>query len=538
MLMAAATATMSAYNFVVDGIYYNINADTTSVSVTYKGSSSTGNTYSGQVTIPAEVSYNGMTYTVTSIGGDAFNKCTGLTRVDLPNTISSIGRNAFHGCTALNHINIPNSVTFIGGDAFMSCSSLTELFIPASVETIESMSFSYCYGLTSIVVDENNLYYDSRDNCNAIIGKANSELLAACVNTVIPNSVKRLAADAFNGFTWLTEVNLPDSLEYIGASAFRGCTGLSYIEIPNQVTEIADCAFAGCTGLTEVELPESLQYLGGCVFMDCPCLTSLFIPANVTRILGGLTTRDYNLTNIVVDPRNTKYDSRDNCNAIIEKKYLGRFTNLIEGCNNSFIPEGVTHIGSMAFAYCDKITEIEFPNSLINIDAGAFYECSALTSVYIPEGVRQIGLDAFRNCTNLISISLPSTMNNIGTFNIGTYCFYGCTNLEDVICFSLYPPRYEMYGFFESSTYSNARLHVPEEAIEAYKNASYWRNFITILPIGDINGDGSVAISDVTGLIDLLLSGEELPAWGDCNGDGKVTVADATTIIDKHMEMN
>ena len=136
MLMAAATATMSAYNFVVDGIYYNINADSTSVSVTYKGSSSTGNTYSGQVTIPAEVSYNGMTYAVTSIGGNAFKKCTGLTCVDLPNTISSIGRYAFHGCTALNHINIPNSVTFIGGQAFMSCSSLTELFIPASVETI------------------------------------------------------------------------------------------------------------------------------------------------------------------------------------------------------------------------------------------------------------------------------------------------------------------------------------------------------------------------------------------------------------------
>ena len=97
------------------------------------------------------------------------------------------------------------------------------------------MSFSYCYGLTSIVVDENNLYYDSRDNCNAIIGKANCVLLAACVNTVIPNSVKRLAAGTFNGFTWLTEVNLPDSLEYIGESAFRDCTGLSYIEIPNKI---------------------------------------------------------------------------------------------------------------------------------------------------------------------------------------------------------------------------------------------------------------------------------------------------------------
>lgn len=285
VLAALVPSTISAYDFEVDGIYYKINRDSVSVSVTNKNSSNSG-AYIGHVSVPAEVIYDDMVYPVTMIGGYAFNKCSALTSIDLPNTIKEISRFSFMGCTALSHINIPDSVTFIGGQAFQSCRSLTELFIPASVQNIETQAFSYCYGLTSIVVDENNSYYDSRENCNAIIGKNRNELLAACVNTVIPNSVKRFERDAFNGFTWLTEVDMPDSLEFIGVNAFYGCTGLTNIDFPSTLTTISDAAFAGCTGLTEVVLPESLQTLGGNVFMDCPKLTSLFIPANVTSIGG------------------------------------------------------------------------------------------------------------------------------------------------------------------------------------------------------------------------------------------------------------
>ena len=529
LMLAMMPAMMSAYDFEVDGIYYKINRDSVSVSVTNKNSSNSG-AYIGHVSVPAEVIYNDMVYPVTMIGGYAFNKCSALTGIDLPNTIKEISRFSFMGCTALSHINIPDSVTFIGGQAFQSCRSLTELFIPASVQNIETMAFSYCYGLTSIVVDENNSYYDSRENCNAIIGKNRNELLAACVNTVIPNSVKRFERDAFNGFTWLTEVDMPDSLEFIGINAFYGCTGLTNIDFPSTLTTISDAAFAGCTGLTEVVLPESLQTLGGNVFMDCPELTSLFIPANVTSIGGSLLARDTKVNSIVVDPRNTKYDSRDNCNAIIDTRY----NRLIEGCNYSTVPEGVRHIDSGAFAYCDKISDMELPSSLYTIGYGAFRGCSSLTSIHVPEGVAQINAEVFRDCSILKTVSLPSTLNESGLDHIGTYCFFGCDSLRDVICYAVKPPQIGpfSYGCFETSTLQNGTLYVPAGSIDSYKTANIWRGFSRIAAIGDINGDGNIAISDVTNLIDQLLNGGELPAYADVNGDGAVTIKDVTVLID------
>lgn len=530
LMLATMSATMSAYDFEVDGIYYKINKDSVSVSVTSKNSSNSG-AYIGHVSVPAEVIYNDMVYPVTMIGGSAFNKCSAMTGIDLPNTIKEIGQLSFMGCSALSHINIPDSVTFIGSQAFQNCRSLTELYIPASVQNIEYEAFSDCYGLTSIVVDENNSYYDSRENCNAIIGKNRSELLAACVNTVIPNSVKRLAGDVFNGFTWLTHVDLPDSLEYIGGYAFYGCTGLTSIVLPNKVTTIDDCAFASCSRLSEVVLPESLMKLGGCAFMDDTCLTSLHIPANVTEVGHYLLARTYNVKSITVDPANTHYDSRDNCNAIIDSHYNW----LVVGCNYSTIPEGVRSIDMGAFSDCDKITEIQLPSTLHTIGYGAFEKCTSLTSIHVPEGVVQIDMEAFRDCSTLKTVSLPSTLNKTGLDHIGTYCFYGCDSLRDVICYAVKPPQIGPfpYGCFVTATLQNGTLYVPAESIELYKTASIWRSFKNIAAIGDINGDGNISISDVTGLIDQLLSGGDLPAWMDANGDGHVSIKDITDLIDR-----
>ena len=530
--MTAASA--QNYDFMVNGIYYKINQDSVSVGVTYKKSIySNSETYTGHVAIPEEVSYGDMNYTVTAIDAYAFYNCDELISVELPGSVIMIKEYAFQGCTALSSVIIPDSVISIGIDAFNKCQSLTELFIPASVRVINPGTFSGCYGLTSIVVDENNLYFDSRENCNAIIGKERNELIAACINTEIPNSVKRIARDAFGGFTWLTEVNLPDSLEYIGQNAFYGCIGLTSIDIPNTVTEIDDCAFAYCSGLTEVVLPESLITLGGCVFMDCTGLTSMFIPASVEYIGSNLLARASNITSINVDHRNRYYDSRNNCNAIIQSKT----NSLIIGCNYTTIPEGIVNINEGAFTDCDKITNIVLPSTLYVIRYGAFYNCTALTSIVIPEGVVQIAGEAFRNCINLTSVSLPSTLHDVGAFSIGVYCFYGCNSLKDVICFSQTPPQIFSYGCFEMTTYQDATLYVPSESITNYQSAAFWRKFISIKPInliihGDVDGDGKLGINDVTDLIDLLLNGGEMPSVADVDGDGIVNISDVTALID------
>ena len=318
------------------------------------------------------------------------------------------------------------------------------------------------------------------------------------------------------------------SVTMIGRYAFNKCDELTGVDIPNTVTEIGSNAFSYCTGLTEIQLPESLQTLDSSVFSYCTGLTSLFIPANVTDISYYLLYRASNITSIVVDPRNRKYDSRDNCNAIINTSR--RF--LIAGCNNSTIPEGVIRIDDVAFAYCDKITEVNFPSTLVAVGFDAFQGCTGLTRINLPEGTIQISGEGFRDCTNLRTLAFPSTMKDEPASNIGTYAFYGCDSISRVTCYGKKPPIVELYGCFESTTYRNATLYVPYDAIDTYKTASYWSRFTHIAAIGDINGDGKPSIKDVTDLIQLLLTSEDIPDYCDVNNDGRVNITDVTMLID------
>ena len=172
LLSLVATTALWAEDFSVDGIYYNyLDGKINEVEVTYQGKYSDlySNEYSGSVTIPSTVTYNGTTYSVTSIGVQAFLSCSSLTSITIPNSVTSIGTQAFRSCSGLTSITIPNSVTTIGTQAFRSCSGLTSITIPNSVTSIGEDAFISCSSLTSIVVEEGNTIYDSRENCNAII---------------------------------------------------------------------------------------------------------------------------------------------------------------------------------------------------------------------------------------------------------------------------------------------------------------------------------------------------------------------------------
>ena len=160
--------------FVVDGIIYKVNED--GMSVTVKKYTNTDVSCSESVTIPFKVTFNGMTYDVTIIGYRAFDGCSGLTSLTIPNSVTSIGSFAFSGCSGLTSVTIPNSVTIIGAWAFSGCS-----------------------GLTSLKVEEGNPKYDSRNNCNAIIESSTNTLIAGCKTTTIPNSVTSIGYDAFYG---------------------------------------------------------------------------------------------------------------------------------------------------------------------------------------------------------------------------------------------------------------------------------------------------------------------------------------------------
>ncbi len=187
--LIGTTLTATAYNFEVDGIYYNKNSDGVSVSVTYR-TTNTGGSYSGNVTIPTKVSYNNTSYTVTSIGENAFNRSSGLTSVTIPNSVTSIGSSAFYSCTGLTSITIPNSVTAIDNYAFKDCNGLKSINIPNSVTKISYGAFQYCSSMTSIT---------------------------------IPNSVILIGGYAFSGCSGLTSVTIPNSVISIDNNAFQNC---------------------------------------------------------------------------------------------------------------------------------------------------------------------------------------------------------------------------------------------------------------------------------------------------------------------------
>ena len=270
-----------AQRFEVDGIYYYVIDG--GVEVTY--TSYSGNNYSGSVTIPSTVTYNGITYSVTRIGLLAFADCDNLTSVTIPNSVTSIASEAFLG-TNLTSISIPESVILIESSAFSRCKGLTSMIIPKNVISIESSIFYGCENLSSIKVDEENTVYDSRNNCNAIIEKNANVLIAGCKNTIIPNDIAAIGEGAFAKCSGLTSVTIPNKVISIGGGAFYGCTGLTSITIPNKVTSIGEGAFAECTCLTSITIPNSVTSIEAGAFAECTNLTSITCLAEMPPVIS------------------------------------------------------------------------------------------------------------------------------------------------------------------------------------------------------------------------------------------------------------
>ena len=289
--------------------------------------------------------------------------------------VTGVGEHAFYGCSSLTSVTIPNSVTSIGDYAFHYCTGLTSITIPNIVTSIgDYYTFECCTGLTSVT---------------------------------IPNGVTSIGEGTFFGCSSLTSVTIPNSVTKIGYGAFDGCSSLTSVTIPNSVTSIRAEAFAGCSSLTGIIIPNSVTSIGNSAFAVCP-----------------------NLTSIVVEKENTVYNSRNNCNAIIETA-----TNtLIAGCQNTIIPGNIT-----------------------GIDGHAFHGCTGLTSITIPDSVT----------------------------SIGDYAFYGCDGLTTITCKAINPPALGDYVFL---TYvdKTISLYVPAQSVEAYQAAYGWEDFMdNTYPIQD-----------------------------------------------------
>ena len=462
-LCLSAHANDDRVSFVQDGFKYVVKTDSTvSISDAELEVPLPVSADSTLVT-PSSVCHEGKTYQVKYIEPESFGLRLEIKCLIISEGVEQIGRRAFNGCLNLADISIPATLEYWGEDLF-----------------------EYCSNLRRITVSEQNERYDSRDDCNAIIETYENTLIFGCTGTKIPTSVTT-----------------------IGQFAFRQCCQhLEQIVVPEGVKRIERGAFSQCINLKEISLPVSLESMGYGMFNDCMSLKSITIPRNVSEIRvdrwgtrWNLFSGCYNLKEVKVDKQNRTFDSRKNCNAIIDSKT----DVLVAGCGSSFIPEGVKAIDELAF-YGSSLPAIRIPKSVRKIGSGAFLDCRSLSAIsvdsgnpvydskddcnaiietasarlvqgcsrtripigtkeiadsafymvyylpphlVIPEGVEVIGQEAF-SATKLNSVQLPSSLKQIKerafdyckqlyyvdmsrcSPQVGFFAFYGCETLNYV----------------------------------------------------------------------------------------------------------
>ncbi len=378
MWLMCWSATTSAHDFEVDGIYYNILSDTEkTVEVAYegKGYPYTNHSYRGSLMIPESVSYNDTKYLVIGIGDNAFINNTSLTNIFIPNTVESIGNRAFEGCMNLKEIVIPNSVTNIGERAFYHCSNLTNIIIPNSVTNIERYTFYYCLNLSSITIPNSvtNIGYSAFENCSNL------------TSITIPNSVTNIGKSAFRDCSNLTSITIPNSVTNIGMSAFSGCSNLTSIIIPNSVRSIERFTFSGCSNLTSITIPNSVTNIGYSAFENCSNLTSITIPDSVTTIENSTF---YGCTNLV--------------SISIPSSVTSMGKNVFNGCPLLPVEDGIQYADTWAVNVTNREegTYTLRPNTA-GLAPYLFMDCKNMTSITIPDSVKSIGYRAFWNCKSL-----------------------------------------------------------------------------------------------------------------------------------------
>lgn len=569
-----------AYAFEVDGIYYSINSDKSTVSVM----NVTGiDPISGQrksypllehAVIPCQVTKDGVTYTVTDIKQEAFYFAPILKSVVLPNTIKTLPYRCFDQCALLESIVLPDSLVVIGEAAFRACKKLKDVTIPQTVTTIDKYAFFNCESIENITLPEG-------------ITKLNGSSFNGCISLQscnIPNSVTSIDFSVFSGCSSLKSITIPENVTTLGADILKGCTlnqiiynainainvstmvheilgncSTTYLKIGDKVEKIPERLFYNTSKVKSITIPNSVKTIERSAFQGCGDLDVLYIGEGVTSIGSeafncNLLTKVYFNAKDCDDLTSCRF-AKNSLQKIIFGDNITRIPAYLCASQGQLteivLPNSVTEVGSHAFYGCTNITKLRLSESLINIKDYAFFNLENLPEIIIPQSVTTIEKYAFGLCKSLTEITIPDNVEFVGeqAFSSSKFkkiilgkslksfsAYIDSDVLEEVYSYAITPPSYTVIPFYRTG---NATLYVPRGSVEKYKSLSGWnkfkyiREFVTL--VGDVNGDGKVDVADINAIINTILEYGSL-GYEDVNEDGKVDVADINAVINIILE--
>ena len=453
----------------------------------------------------------------------------------LPKNTRYIGIAGLSGYTKIKSIEIPKKVRVLEKFTFYSCTSLEEVKLNSKVISLGSYLLSGCKSLKSFTIDDG-------------ITSISDGMFSGCSSLVeinIPNDVKYIGRYAFSGCSSLKTITLPDSLNTIYNYAFEGCSSLENITIPSSVEFIYDSAFEGCSSLTNIINNSQITYIPNCFIKDTSIkefiinegvthidnlsfansnIEKIYIPSTVNHIdVGAFDDCPY-LKEIVVSEDNPFYDSRDNCNAIIETK-----TNkLIKASNKTFIPSSVTSIGNKAFAYLDRIFELVIPNNVTSIEDNAFVDCS-INKITIPSSITSFG-------TNIFTMSdLKEVIIELNEYQKDL--FSGC-NIKKV---DILGGEYISEGLFKNSSITQINLPdtvkiIDEKAFMGCDNLTYVKLPSSLEVIGEEAFKGCSLLGRITIPNNVKEIGSE--TFSNCKSLSNVILSSNITVIEEKLFEN